>query len=448
MEGTNQMRLHKLVLATLVPLVLGAQPRGSAPAVKLSLHQAVLMALSNGANPRLELTGVAVHQAENRVTEEASALKPSVDAYLAGQGLTRSLDAFGLGSIELPMNYQFPATVGPFGTFESRVAVSKDLLGLIARRRVAASRAGVDAAQEDGRAARNTLGAQVATRYLAVLRVAGLEEAARSAVMLSEAWHDTIRHRQAAGQATALDVSRAAAQLSSGRQHLAEGQSDRVVAVLELLREMGFDMDAGVELTDTLAAMRSPEGDLSQLVQMALRNRADLAALDKRIESSHLSDRAAEAEKLPTLTAYADFGAAGSARIRPTYTIGLSLQVPIYDGGRSESHRAEALAEVRLDELRAADLRRQIELDVRRSSEKLRLAAGQIEATEEIVGLADEELTHARRRFDAGLVLGIEIVEAQSRLSQARDERVAAQYRRGQAIVELASAMGICDSYF
>ena len=62
--------------------------------------------------------------------------------------------------------------------------------------------------------------------------------------------------------------------------------------------------------------------------------------------------------------------------------------------------------------------------------------------------LANEELTHARRRFDAGLVLGLEIIEAQSRLSRARDERVAAQYRRGNAIVELAAAMGVCDNLF
>lgn len=442
------MTPYKLTLAMVaVPLLAGAQLELRVPPVKLSLRQAVLMALS-GADPRLELNEVAVRQAEARVREEASALRPSVDAYVAGQGLNRSLDAFGLGSLQLPGKFEFPATVSPFGTLDARVTVSKELLGLMARRRVAASRSETDAVKEESRAGRNTIAAQVAARYLAVLRVAGLEEASRAGVTLAEAWLDTTRHRQAAGQATALDVSRAAAQLSGGRQRLAEGQSDRVVAVLELLREMGLDMQAGVELTDTLEAMRSPEGDLSQMVQTALRNRAELTALEKRIESGRLSERAAEGESLPTLTFYADFGALGSAQIRPTYTVGLSLRVPVFDGGRRESHRAEALAEVRQDELRAADLRRQIELDVRRSYEKLRLAAGQIEATQESVELANEELTHARRRFDAGLVLGIEIIEAQNRLSRARDERVAAQYRRGNAIVELAAAMGVCDSFF
>jgi len=443
------MAPYKVALAVMaVPLIAGAQLELRVPTLKLSLHQAVLMALGNGADPRLELTEVAVRQAEARVREEGSALRPSVDAYLTGEGLNRSLDAFGLGAVQLPGKFEFPATVGPFGILDTRVTASQDLLGLAARRRVAASRSEAGALKEESRAARNTIAAQVATRYLAVLRVAGLEEASRAGVMVAEAWLDTMRHRQAAGQATALDVSRAAAQLSGGRQRLAEGQSDRVVAVLELLRETGLSMEMGVELTDKLEGMRSPEGDVAEMVQLAFRNRPELTALGKRIETDRLNERAAEAESLPTLTAFADFGALGSARIWPTYTVGLSLRLPVFHGGRREAHRTEALAEVRQDELRAADLRRQIELDVRRAYEKLRLAAGQIEATQESVELAGEELTHARRRFDAGLLLGVEIMEAQSRLARARDDRVAAQHRRGQAIVELSSAMGVCDSFF
>lgn len=443
------MNQNKIALAMAAfPLMLAAQTGGNVPAIKLSLHQAIAMALSHTANPRLELTDVAVRQAEARVTEEASVLLPSVGGYVSGQGLTRSLDAFGLGSIELPGNFGFPATVGPFGTVDARVAATQELLNVSARRHIAASRSGLDAAKEEGRAERNKIAAQVASRYIAVLRAARLEEAAQADVTLAEAWHVAMQHRLAAGQATALDVNRAAAQLSDGRQRLAEGQSDRVVSVFELLREMGLEMDTGVEFTDTLDAIQSPTEEVQQMVQMALRNRAELAALGKRIEGARLSDRAADAEILPSFAAYADFGETGSTRIRPTFTLGLTLRVPVFDGGRRESHRTAALAEVRQDELRSADLRREIELDVRRAYERLRLSAGQIDAAQQDVELANQELSQAGRRFDAGLILGIEIVEAQNRLSQARDKHVAAQYRRAQAIVELAAAMGICDSLF
>jgi len=106
------------------------------------------------------------------------------------------------------------------------------------------------------------------------------------------------------------------------------------------------------------------------------------------------------------------------------------------------------LAQVRQEKLPAADLSRQIELEVRRAFENLRLAARDIETSQETVRLAGDELAHARKRYKAGLIPGIEIVEAQNRLSGSHDDRLATQYRRGQAIVELAVAMGICDMLF
>jgi outer membrane protein TolC len=93
-------------------------------------------------------------------------------------------------------------------------------------------------------------------------------------------------------------------------------------------------------------------------------------------------------------------------------------------------------------------MRRQIELDVRRAYENLRLAARQIETTEQIVRLADDELAHAQRSYEAGLLPGIEIVEAQTRLARSRDDRVAALYRRGVAMVELVAGMGTVEALF
>jgi outer membrane protein TolC len=114
----------------------------------------------------------------------------------------------------------------------------------------------------------------------------------------------------------------------------------------------------------------------------------------------------------------------------------------------NESNRSDALAEIHRQELQAGEMRRQIELDVRRAYENLRLAARQIETTEQIVRLADDELAHAQRSYEAGLLPGIEIVEAQTRLARSRDDRVAALYRRGVAMVELVAGMGTVEALF
>jgi hypothetical protein len=46
------------------------------------------------------------------------------------------------------------------------------------------------------------------------------------------------------------------------------------------------------------------------------------------------------------------------------------------------------------------------------------------------------------------LLLGIEIVEAPTRLARSRDDRVAALYRRGVAMVELVAGMGTVEALF
>ena len=49
-------------------------------------------------------------------------------------------------------------------------------------------------------------------------------------------------------------------------------------------------------------------------------------------------------ERLPSLAAFGDYGSSGSAinNSVPTRTYGVSLRVPIFDGGRRDARRAEA----------------------------------------------------------------------------------------------------------
>jgi outer membrane protein TolC len=126
----------------------------------------------------------------------------------------------------------------------------------------------------------------------------------------------------------------------------------------------------------------------------------------------------------------------------------MMVRVAVLDGGRRESHQAAALAEVRKEELRATELWRDVELEVRRALEKPQMATGKIAAAGESLDLANQELEHARRRYEAGLITSIEVVEAQARVARAADNRIEGWYRRGQAIAEAAAAMGVCDSLF
>jgi outer membrane protein TolC len=183
---------------------------------------------------------------------------------------------------------------------------------------------------------------------------------------------------------------------------------------------------------------------LEQARTQAVRERPDYQAQHEREETARLSASATKLERLPSVQAFADYGSIGSGfdNALPTRTYGISLRVPIFDGGRRDARRAESASQYRQERLRTNDLKEQIELDVRLALDALGSAEDQVKVANEGLELAGNELAQARRRYDAGVAAGLEVTDAQTRLERARDNQVEALYEYNVARVDLAQAMG------
>ena len=120
------------------------------------------------------------------------------------------------------------------------------------------------------------------------------------------------------------------------------------------------------------------------------------------------------------------------------------MKVPLFDGGRRDARRAESASQYRAEKVRTSDLKEQIELDVRLALDALRSADDQVKVAKEGLDLADNELTQARRRYEAGVTNSLEVTDAQTRLERARDNQTAALYNYNLARIDLAQAMGKC----
>jgi outer membrane protein len=115
-------------------------------------------------------------------------------------------------------------------------------------------------------------------------------------------------------------------------------------------------------------------------------------------------------------------------------------------GGRRNARRAEALTAVHQEEITQRDLRRRIELQVRRAVASLQAAALDMEACDAAATLAQEELAEARRRFEGGVASNGDVVDAQAKLTQARSDRIAVLFTWNQARVDLSQASGTMGS--
>ena len=415
----------------------------------LSMKRAVEIALAPDGSTRAALAQESIQQAKDRVAEARSALLPNLDTTIRENRQTTNLKAYGFAfNIPIP-GFSIPSIVGPFNVFDARASAQQSVLNFSTVRKYQASKATLAAVKFDNDATRSQVSDEVARAYLACLRTNADRDTARANVELSEALLAQAQRAQTAGTGTGIEVTRAEVQLANDRQRLIRAENDRTRTVLQLLKSMGLHLDSSVEFTDKLDYKPIDPASSETLLEQARKARFELKTQQQREEAARLSNSAVKSERLPSIGATADYGAIGTdvAASRATYTLGVSLRVPVFDGGNRAARREESFSQYRQEQIRTKDVGQQIELQVRTALESLRSAAAEVDASREGLSLAENELAQARRRYDAGVATSVEVTDAQTRLQRARDNQVIALYDYNVARLDLATATGTIGDY-
>ncbi len=433
--------MRNKILLLMLAAVPGAASEGQ---LRLGLKEAVDLALAPDGSVRLRMAQELARQAELRSAQTRSALLPNLDAYVAEQNQTRNLAAFGI-RIQIPLpGFQMPEMVGPFNVFDARASLTQTIFDFASLRRYQASRAAAAAARSDTESVRNQVIGQVARAYLAGVRAQAAVETGQANVALAEALVKLAGSQKAAGTGTGIEITRARVQLANERQRLlvAENEFDR--DRLGLLRAIGLKLETAVELTDRLGYVPTDAATAREALERARKLRPELKAQRGREQAARLGYSATRTERLPSLVGFADYGTIGSGldHALPTRTYGVSLRVPLFDGGRRDARRAESLSALRLERIRTKDVEDQVELEIRLALDNLRSADSQVKTAAEALALAESELEQARRRYEAGVAVGLEVTDAQTRLARARESRTEALFNHNLARIDLATATG------
>jgi len=419
------------------------------PPLELSLKRAVDLALAPDGNTRVKLALEAIQETEARADESRSALLPNVGGAVSEQSETSNLKAFGFSfSAAEVFGLRIPTFVGPFDVFDARASATQSVFDFTSIRNYQSAKASVQAVKADNQGTRDQVADQVARAYLAGLRAQATRDTAKSNVELSEALLKLAQNTKAAGTGTGIEVTRAEVQLANDRQALVSAENGVESSHLQLLKVIGLKLESPVVLTGELAYVPVENVEVGQALATARANRAELKAQQYREQSAKLSYSGAKYGRLPSLSAYGNYGSSGTAidDSVPTRTVGVSLRVPIFDGGRLEARRAEAASEYRQEKIRTADLHDQIELDVRLALDSLSSAQAEVKAAEDGLKLAHSELEQAQRRYKAGITNSIEVTDAQTRLQRALDNRINALYNYNVARIDLGTATGTIQS--
>jgi outer membrane protein TolC len=127
------------------------------------------------------------------------------------------------------------------------------------------------------------------------------------------------------------------------------------------------------------------------------------------------------------------------------FTVGATLAIPIFAGGKAHADALEAEATLRQRRQQMENLRGQIDFEVRTALLDLRAAADQVQVARSALDLANQTLDQARDRFSAGVTDNLEVVQAQESVASANENYINSLYAHNVAKVSLARAIGFAE---
>lgn len=242
------------------------------------------------------------------------------------------------------------------------------------------------------------------------------------------------------GAALRIEVLDLEVRLAQSREELARARHAESLARRALRNLLGIEQGE-FEVAEVSPAVAVPDPDSSFPSR-----RPELLALREQARAAQAGIERARGGYKPNLHAFgsADYNRGwefdGDGR---SYTAGVLLQWDIWDGQltKGKVNAARAQLESVLEQERKVKLA--IDLDLEQARLRHREAAERLAVTEKSVEQAEESAVLTRARFEQGLVLASQLIDAETALTAARVRRAEAEADQSIAVAAWRKALGL-----
>src|SRR6185436_866292 len=191
------------------------------------------------------------------------------------------------------------------------------------------------------------------------------------------------------------------------------------------------------------------EIDLSAALSQAISNRSELASLRLAEQIRKEDVDSARAGYRPRLELFAGYGVQ-SRQFESDLTsqlhgwsAGARMNWPLFDGQLTKGRVQQARAHHERAQIDYDDVRRRIELEVRAYYSTFVEAQEVLESQQKVIDQGTEALRLANARYEAGTDTQLNVLSAQTALTEARSVYVQALHAYSVALSRLQRAMGL-----
>ena len=430
---------QRSVLSGVTPNMFGSVSQGQATpgTIQLTIADAIDRAL------KYNLGGIIADQ-ETRVSTAAhlralSRFLPKVDADVTETVQQIDLAAFGFSGFA-----GLGSVVGPFSVFDARAKYSQTLLDARRFHELKAASERLNASNFARQDARDLIVLITTGLYLEAVASTSREDTARAQLMTAQAEYDRAMDLKTSGLVPAIDVVRAQVQLQVQQQRLVAAENDRAKQKLNITRAIGLPQTQDFALTNNFITTPVPLPTFEQELDLALANRFDYRRAQSRVREAEENRKAALGRRMPSLKVDANYGDIGRApgNSHGTMFVEGTLSVPISTGGQTRAALVESDALLEERKAEVADMRDQIEYELRAANLDIQAASQQVKVAQAGRDLAQQQLMQAQDRFAAGVANGLEVTQAQEAVATAEENYISSIYALNISEAAIGRAVG------
>ncbi|MGL5892309.1 MAG: TolC family protein [Bacteroidia bacterium] len=429
--------------------VLKAQPQQSPQSYSFSLQQAVDFALANQNNVR-----------NAQLDEQAARYKVNE---VLGIGLPQISGSFQIQDyVEIPTSL-IPAEIfgGPAGTFipvqfgtkyNATTAFNASQLLFSGSYFLGVKGAKVyqELAQKNTERTRVEASAEVTKAYYTVLVNKERKTRLEANLALLKKLMDDTKALYQNGFVEKIDVDRSTVSYNSLAVEVQNVQRLLDLGMVLLKYQMGMDQTSALTLTDDITKINFTPPQVNVLKYT---DRIEYQLLDLQLRGSILTMRAERVGYLPTISLFAslqaqaqrntfDFLDNTSQRWFPIGVIGLQVNVPIFDGFQRYNRVQQARVNIMKAQNDMRFIQQTIDLQVASARVNLENSTATLDVRKANMELAQSVYDAARKKYEQGVGSNLEVMVAQTSLTDAQGEYYDALYSAVTAKVDYDKAMG------
>jgi len=417
----------------LIPFASLAILQGNAP---LSLDDAVSIAVQNAFSIRQQKA--VIEKNRQKIHENEGQLGPRV----AISGTYTRYDkesTANFGSATIVTQPIDPKNVA------ASLQLPIDISGNVGRI-VQASKANLVASEETLNATRNDVKLNVRRSYLNILRAEDQVGVAKLAVQEAEERLKNVKVELEQGTKAKIDVIRIEAQVAQTQSDLLTAQNQVNLSKQVLNNALGRPIETDFQTVhvDNLPAM--PSVDPSTIDGAAQKVRPEAKALEKTQLALAYIRQATERGQNPSLNLAINYlrniDAKGFSSRDESTTGTLTLNFPIFDSGVTRAQVKQARQDEESAKTQLEQVRLGISLEVRQAMTNMSNSKARLDVAKRQTASAEENYRIAKVRLAEGAGITIEITDALTQLTQARNSLVLARYDYWTAYSELQRAVG------